>query len=178
MKTSFRRNTRFLFALLMVGILIFTVSGSTWQSAFAQDIPTDSSSIEVINPYFSIEHKTLEDGTQIQGYIINGPPNPLPEFEAERAASIMPLPSRGTIANFPSYCWVFGCSAVSGAMIAAYYDNHGYPNMYSGPTNGGVMPLTDTSWSTWLDGTMTSYPNNPLIASAQRGGWQGHPGLD
>ena len=153
-------RTRVLFGLLMVVVFLFTIAGS----AKAQDIPTDSSSIEVINPYFSIEHKTLEDGTQIQGYIINGPPDPLPEFEAERAASVMPLPSRGTIANFPSYSWVFGCSAVSGAMIAAYYDNHGYPNMYSGPTNGGVMPLTDTSWSNWSDG-FVSYPNNPLIAS-------------
>ena len=49
-------------------------------------------------------------------------------------------------------------------MIAAYYDRGTYPNMYAGPTNGGVMPLTDTSWPTWSDGYET-YPNNPLIAS-------------
>ena len=49
-------------------------------------------------------------------------------------------------------------------MIAGYYDNHGYANMYTGPTNGGVMPITDTSWPTWSDGFVT-YPNNPLIAS-------------
>ena len=75
----------------------------------------------------------------------------------------------GIIANFPSFDWVFGCSAVSGAMIAAYYDRGLYPNLYTGPTNGGVMPLTDTSWATWSDGFET-YPNNPLIAS--------HNGLD
>ncbi|MEA4959829.1 MAG: cadherin repeat domain-containing protein, partial [Anaerolineaceae bacterium] len=67
-------------------------------------------------------------------------------------------------ANFPAYTWVFGCSAVSGAMIAAYYDRGSYPNMYSGPTNGGVMPLNNASWPTWSDGFET-YPNNPLIAS-------------
>jgi hypothetical protein len=63
---------------------------------------------------------------------------------------------------------VFGCSAVSGAMIAAYYDNNGYPDMYTGPTNGGVMPLTDTSWPSWYSSVPDShdpYPNNPLIAS-------------
>ena len=49
-------------------------------------------------------------------------------------------------------------------MIAAYYDNNGYQFMYTGPTNGGVMPLTDTSWPTWSDGFKT-YVNNPLIAS-------------
>ena len=70
----------------------------------------------------------------------------------------------GTIANFPSYKWVFGCSAVSGAMISAYYDRNGYANMYTGPTSGGLMPLTDTAWPTWSDGYET-YPNNPLIAS-------------
>ena len=75
----------------------------------------------------------------------------------------------GTIANFPSFDWVFGCSAVSGAMIAAYYDRGLYHNMYTGPTSGGVMPITDTSWPTWSDGYDT-YPNNPLIAS--------HNGID
>ena len=56
-------------------------------------------------------------------------------------------------------------------MIAGYYDNNGYPNMYTGPTNGGVVPVTeDPSWSTWMDGNGDWYPNNPLIAS--------HDGLD
>jgi hypothetical protein len=56
-------------------------------------------------------------------------------------------------------------------MIAAYYDRNGYPNMYTGPTNGGVMPLSNasTTWGTWSDGYKT-YPENPLIAS--------HIGLD
>jgi len=174
MNTSSTGKTKVLFALLMAAVFIFTITGNSWSSVYAQDIPTDSSAsevytpetsfIEVVSPYFSIEHRSLSDGTQISGYIINGPPEPPAEYEAERAASILPLPSRGIIAGFPSYSWVFGCSAVSGAMIAAYYDNNGYDNMYAGPTNGGVMPLTDTSWATWYDGFAT-YPNNPLIAS-------------
>ncbi len=99
--------------------------------------------------------------------LIDGPPAPPPEYEAEIAASITPptRTSRGMIANFPSYSWVFGCSAVSGAMIAGYYDRNGFPDMYTGPTNSGVMPLTDTSWSTWTDINSDTYPNNPLVAS-------------
>jgi hypothetical protein len=31
-------------------------------------------------------------------------------------------------------------------MMAGYYDRHGYPNMYAGPTNGGVCPLDNSSW--------------------------------
>jgi len=53
-------------------------------------------------------------------------------------------------------------------MIAGYYDNNSYTNMYTGTTNGGVMPLTDTSWSTWyspLPDIYDPYPNNPLVAS-------------
>ncbi len=156
-------------------VIILTFGSNTISNTFAQDISPDSllqqqtppsgSYIEYVNEYFSIEHTTLQDGTPIEGYIINGPPEPLPEFAAERAASIQPLPSRGVIAEFPSYNWVFGCSAVSGAMIAAYYDRGAYPNMYTGTTNGGVMPLTDTSWPTWTDVVADTYPSNPLVAS-------------
>lgn len=151
---------------LMAILISFTLIGSAGAANLAQDQPpeTNSSQIEVISPYYSIEHLTTPDGTQLTGSIINGPPHPLPEFQAEREASMTTIEPEGLIANFPSYNWVFGCSAVSGAMIAAWYDRGSYPNLYTGPTAGGVMPLTDTSWSTWSDGSVT-YPNNPLIAS-------------
>jgi hypothetical protein len=163
-----------LLLLLVITVFLFTITGKLINKAKAQDISTDTPVsepaatetpvIEVINPYFSIEHTTLEDGTSISGYIINGPPTPPPQYEAERASSLMPIINAITLPNFPSYNWVFGCSSVSGAMIAAYYDRGAYPNMYTGPTNSGVMPVTDTSWPHWSDG-YTSYPNNPLIAS-------------
>ncbi len=123
---------------------------------------------EVINENFSIKHTTLDDGTKILVDVINGPSEP-PEGYATDSVLINELPDSVTLASFPSYDWVFGCSAVSGAMHAAYYDRNGYPNVYTGPTNGGVMPLTDTSWPTWSDGYQT-YPNNPLVAS--------HKGVD
>lgn len=37
--------------------------------------------------------------------------------------------------------------------------------MYTGPTNGGVMPLDNSSWPIWTDVSGDSYPNCPLIAS-------------
>ncbi|HPS54242.1 MAG TPA: S8 family serine peptidase [Sedimentisphaerales bacterium] len=43
----------------------------------------------------------------------------------------------------PTSQWTYGCSATSAGMIFGYYDRHGYPNMYTGPTNNGVAPLTD-----------------------------------
>ena len=116
---------------------------------------------------------TMGDGEELQAIFIDGPPQPSPEYSSERTASMVTSLNRATtISNFPSYSWVFGCSAVSSAMIAAYYDNNGYPNMYTGPTNGGVMPISDKGapytgeyiWGSWDDASY-NYPNNPLIAS-------------
>ncbi|MDW7755565.1 MAG: fibronectin type III domain-containing protein [Brevefilum sp.] len=162
-----KNHSSFLFSLFLVLIIAITPLFIGLSSVFAKGEPDKDSpppEVEVVNPYYTLEIINLEDGTAIEKATINGPPRPLPEYEASRQASIQPLPSDGIIASFPSYSWVFGCSAVSGAMIAGYYDRNGYPNMYAGPTNGGVMPLTDTSWPTWSDG-YDSYPNNPLIAS-------------
>jgi len=43
----------------------------------------------------------------------------------------------------PTSTWSYGCSATSAGMIFGYYDRTGYADMYTGPTNGGVAPLTD-----------------------------------
>jgi hypothetical protein len=154
--------------VLLVTFLFFNAAASA-QPYQGDEPPQDDLQIEEVNPYFAVTSDVLTDGSEIVGYRINGPAEPFQGIEADRQASIMPLPNRGVIADFPSYDWVFGCSAVSGAMIAAYYDRNGYDNMYTGPTDGGVMPVTDTSWPTWFDGDST-YPNNPLIAS--------HDGVD
>ena len=156
-------------AFLYIFIITSTLSPGLFSSSsvfalFNPDKDVPPPVVEVVNSYYTVEYYHYEDGTNIEKGIINGPPKPLPEFEESRNGSIQPLPSAGVISNFPSYDWVFGCSAVSGAMIAAYYDRNGYENMYVGPTNGGLMPLTDASWVTWFDGYDT-YPNNPLIAS-------------
>ena len=122
-------------------------------------------STEGISPKFSLKHYVLEDGQLISAAIINGPPNPSEEFAKERQASITPFTTRGALSEFPSFKWVFGCSAVAGAMIAAYYDRNAFPNMYTGPTGSGFYPITDTSWPIWQDSASRWYPNNPLVAS-------------
>ena len=86
----------------------------------------------------------------------------------------MSLPTRGVISDFPSYNWVFGCSAVSAAMIAGYHDRTGYPNLYTGITNGGVMPLSDTVWPRWTDSAGDNHASNPLVAT--RSGVDGYDG--
>jgi len=49
-------------------------------------------------------------------------------------------------ADVPALDWSYGCSATSATMLFGYYDRNGYPNMYTGPTDGGVFPLTNAVW--------------------------------
>ena len=132
--------------------------------------PKDDSIIEV-NKYFSIK-KLSKDGKKFEAEIIHGPSKKPKELSADQVGSNLSADSTlASMLTVPAFNWVFGCSAVSGAMIAGYYDRNGYSNMYTGPTNGGVYPLTeDGSWGNWTDGFGENYPNNPLVAS--------HNGLD
>ena len=50
------------------------------------------------------------------------------------------------LTNVPAFTWCYGCSATAAAMLFGYYDRTGYGNMYTGPTNGGVCPLDNSSW--------------------------------
>ena len=51
-----------------------------------------------------------------------------------------------TISNVPAFDWCYGCSATSAAMMAGHYDNTIFPNMYTGPTNSGVVPMNNSTW--------------------------------
>ena len=117
--------------------------------------------------YFTSNTTTLANGQSVDKIIIKGPPHPPAGFEVQRAAA---LPATARMLTVPAFTWVFGCSAVSAAMIAGYYDRNGFPNLYTGPTNGGVMPLDNSSWGDWTDASGATYPNVPLAAS--------HKGVD
>jgi hypothetical protein len=177
-----------IYTTLVLILLIGTVSSYFWGAvvssvAYAQEaerpteaMPTTATPtplargpLQQINEHFSTQTVTYNDGTSLERIIINGPPLPPPGYELERTAVALPKSSQEMgvkTLTVPAFNWVFGCSSVSGAMIAGYYDRNGFPNMYTGPTNGGVMPLDNSSWPTWSDG-FTTYPNLPLAASHQ-----------
>ena len=48
--------------------------------------------------------------------------------------------------DVPAFDWCYGCSATAAAMMMGYYDTNGYPDMYTGPANGGVCPLNNSVW--------------------------------
>ncbi|WP_162605101.1 choice-of-anchor D domain-containing protein [Geomonas oryzae] len=132
-------------------------------------VPVSQGPVQRINPYFSTQATLYSDNSVLERAEINGPPKP-PYGYHIRATTPLPAPMQAagvnTLPGVPAFQWVFGCSAVSASMIAGYYDRTGFPNIYTGPTGGGVVPLTeDAGWGTWTDKTGDSYPNNPLIAS-------------
>lgn len=150
-------------ALLICLTSLGSLSGSVFAQTEKQEVVY--SEIQEFSPYYSEQQITFSNGREVTRSIINGPSEPLVEYQEEREASMITNVPMGTIADFPSYRWVYGCSAVSAAMIAAYYDRGDYPNLYTGPTDDGVMPLTDTIWPVWYDSNEDEYPSNPLIAS-------------
>ena len=123
-----------------------------------------------VSPYLTTRVLTLESGQSIDEMVINGPSTPPDGYAFERASVALPVGGESKNSLIvPAFSWVFGCSSVSGSMIAGYYDRNDYPDIYTGPTNGGVTPLDNSVWGIWADGYAT-YRNIPLAAS--------HAGVD
>lgn len=80
--------------------------------------------------------------TQIGVTSISSPPDPLPGVAAHILQGPAPM-SAVMLSNVPTSSWTYGCSATSAGMMFGYYDRTGFANMYTGPCNGGVAPLTN-----------------------------------
>jgi len=113
-----------------------------------EEIPLNQYGIRSTNPY--LVDRFIQDGKLIDKVIVPSRPNLPVGFR--RQVAMVPKPDiaagTNTISNVPALTWVFGCSATSAAMMFGHYDNSGYPNMYAGPTNGGVFPMTNATWGT------------------------------
>lgn len=46
------------------------------------------------------------------------------------------------LTGVPDYAWDAGCFGTASGNLMGYWDRHGFPNFYTGPTGGGVAPLT------------------------------------
>ena len=93
------------------------------------------------NPY-EVSRFQDENGKTIVEHTIPG----IPEALRNPGPSVTPGRSAVILSDVPKLNWVYGCTATSAAMMAGYYDRNGYPNMYAGPTNGGLFPLTNAAW--------------------------------
>ncbi|NLS91538.1 MAG: hypothetical protein GXX96_05065 [Planctomycetaceae bacterium] len=82
------------------------------------------------------------DDGQIAMGIADSPP-PSEDFVASAAGAADAPESAVILSEVPTSRWTYGCGATAVGMLFGYYDRVGYDNMYTGPTNGGVAPLTD-----------------------------------
>jgi hypothetical protein len=147
-------------------LLIFVLLlAATHPVIFAQQGP-----LATQHAYFRVETQVLDDGTSIDMVVINGPPTPPPGYARTTVDRTQLDPDTTVTLSVPAYNWSFGCTATSAAMIAAYYDRTGYPDMYTGPTNGGVMPMDNSVWPDWVDSNGDTRHQCPLSAT--------HNGLD
>lgn len=83
---------------------------------------------------------TAVERSTISCMSMNSPPV-RPSGFPDTTVTVMPLGS--VTLSIPSSCWTYGCSATSAGMMFAYYDRNSHPNLYTGPANGGVCPLTN-----------------------------------
>jgi hypothetical protein len=136
--TLFNRNT----SAIALSLLLFISPNTIFAEDDANPVPT--------NPKSSIKTVVLEDGSSIDISIANSPSTPPGGVMTAKTIPSSPALRTGDvkISGVPAFDWSYGASATAGAMIAGFYDSNGYPDMYTGPTNGGVMPLTNTSWGT------------------------------
>jgi len=113
-----------------------------------EEIPLNQYGIRSTNPY--VVDRFVENGKLIDKIIV--PSMPYPPEGFSREVAMVPEPNiaygTNTISNVPAMTWCFGCSATSAAMMFGHYDNTDYPNMYAGPTNDGVFPMTNEVWGT------------------------------
>ncbi|MFC2097924.1 C39 family peptidase, partial [Bacteroidota bacterium] len=103
-----------------------------------------------------------KNGKLIDEIIVPGKP---PESYRDLVSRKFKVDGDVILSNVPAFTWSFGCSPTAAAMMAGYYDNGSYPNIYTGPTNGGIIPLTNVIWGEWTDESGASWFKCPLSAT-------------
>jgi hypothetical protein len=103
---------------------------------------------QVNDEWYSKTTIITADGNYLDEIIIKGPPEAPQGYERPVWKPSGHGQTRGSLvlACVPAFNWSFGCSATSASMLASYYDITGRPDIYTGPTNGSVMPLDNSCW--------------------------------
>lgn len=120
---------------------------ATDQPSPSRPLGLDTWNPEVFQPASRCLVRTFEEkGRLIDEVVVPG--RPPKDFKAPVVTVPKPITAMGVsaLSFVPAFDWCYGCSATSAAMLAGYYDNHGFPNMYNGPTNGGVCPMNNSPW--------------------------------
>ena len=115
------------------------------------------------------------DANKITEYHLDSPPHPpqpiTPSVVSEE--EILKSSTAVLLTDVPTSNWTYGCAATAAGMLFGYYDRIGYDNLYTGPANGGICPLTNLGQGT--PGQDNGYPNTGschIIATEK-----GHDGI-
>jgi len=84
----------------------------------------------------------------------------LPSMSTKSSRSV--ISTAKVLDKTPAFDWSYGCAPTAAAMLAGYYDNIGYDNIYTGPINGGIVPMNNLIWG-----------NNECPLSATHQGFDG-----
>ena len=120
-------------------------------------LPTAASGLSPDGPEIA-ERILLPDGRIIDMSVVPGGLPPAVKMATATLPSVNKAAGINVLEHVPAFDWSYGCSATSAAMMAGYYDNTGYPNMYTGPANGGLCPMNNSTWG---------YGKCPLSATEQ-----------
>jgi len=118
--------------------------------------------ISLLLPLFGKENlvRTFVDNT---GKLVNEYTIPdVPVSQRISGPKVKPTRNAVMLTDIPAYDWSYGCAATSAAMIAGYYDRHGFSNIYTGPTNSGIAPLNNSVWGAGecpISATHTNFDN-------------------
>lgn len=119
--------------------------------------------------YFQATDVTTDSGASLEKIIISGPPHPPSGFNrmTVNVADIEKKTSKSDtkILTTPAFSWSFGCAPTAASMLAGYYDRNGYVNVYTGPTNNGLIPMNNSVWGTMTDAGGDTRDRCPLSAT-------------
>ncbi len=134
---------------ILIGLVVCFLANLIFALPVIADTAVNQYGIRSKNPY--VAKRFIYKGKTVD--MVVAPSCPTPPKGVVRQVAKAPEPNIAmgvnSIPNVPALTWCFGCAATSAAMLFGHYDNAGYPNMYTGPTNGGVFPMNnDTYWPT------------------------------
>lgn len=100
----------------------------------------------------TLTYQKIINGKLVEGRLI-GPGLPPKSWVFNANPPNLNLSSTKTLdPEVPALIWSYGCAPTSASMYFGYYDRNGYPNIYTGPTNGGVFPITNAVWGSSSEG--------------------------
>ncbi len=131
-----QKSLRLCSFFILPSCVSFTLPLSAATTINQYGIATDSP--YVVNRFMHEENGLIRLSSEdvLLLFIGRGQPNPEPKIAA----------GTNTLPNVPAFNWSYGCSATAAAMMFGYCDNMGYPDVYTGPTNDGVMPMDNAVW--------------------------------